>query len=228
MIKDKIKKIPLLGELLVKVSNRLKGVHPFETSGKYWEERYRNGGNSGAGSYNNLAEFKGEIVNAFVNQNHIENVIEIGCGDGNQLKYLNFKNYIGYDISITAISICQKMYKDDTSKQFRLLDSEIEVMADLTLSLDVIFHLIEDEVYHDYMKWLFSASKKYVIIYSSNYDDHENDNVVAHIKHRKFTNWIEENAPEFELVDYIANKYPDNGDGERTTFADFYIFQSRK
>jgi hypothetical protein len=228
MIKDKIKKIPLLGEFAVKVSYRLKGVSPFKTSGKYWEDRYRYGGNSGAGSYNNFAEFKGEIINAFVDQNHIEKVIEFGCGDGNQLKYFNFKNYIGYDISKTAISLCQKMYKDDTSKQFRVLDSKIEVKADLTLSLDVIYHLIEDEVYHDYMKWLFSASEKYVIIYSSNYDEHKNNKGVAHIKHRKFTNWIEENTPEFELINYIANKYPDNGDGERTTFADFYIFQNRK
>ena len=225
MIKEKIKKIPLLGEFVVKVYRNLKGIPPFETSGKYWEERYNSGGNSGAGSYNNLAEYKGEILNEFVAQNHIEKVIEFGCGDGNQLKYLNFKYYIGYDISKTAITLCKKMYKDDISKQFKLLGSIIEEMADLTLSLDVIYHLIEDEVYHNYMKSLFSSSKKYVIIYSSNSDGHENNNVADHVKHRKFTNWIEDKTPEFKLIKHIPNKYKYNGDGESTSLADFYIFQ---
>lgn len=35
-------------------------------SKNYWENRYKSGGNSGAGSYSNLAEFKAEIINEFV------------------------------------------------------------------------------------------------------------------------------------------------------------------
>jgi hypothetical protein len=29
----------------------------------YWDKRYKTGGNSGTGSYNNIAEFKAKIVN---------------------------------------------------------------------------------------------------------------------------------------------------------------------
>ena len=32
-------------------------------SKKYWENRYKKGGNSGTGSYSNLAEWKAEIIN---------------------------------------------------------------------------------------------------------------------------------------------------------------------
>ena len=75
-----------------------------------------------------------------------------------------------------------------------------------TKNIDVIYHLVEDDVYHNYMNQLFSSSKKYVIIYSSNFDDLESNNVVAHVKHRKFSKWVEENISEFEFIKHIPNK----------------------
>ena len=84
----------------------------------YWEKRYANGGNSGSGSYNNLAKFKAEIINNFINKNKINTVIEWGSGDCNQLTLANYKNYIGYDVSQTAIKICQKKFFNDSTKVF--------------------------------------------------------------------------------------------------------------
>src|SRR5579859_8234848 len=57
----------------------------FRGSSTYWEERYRAGGNSGAGSYGRLAEFKAEVLNGFVHSRGIRSVVEFGCGDGAQL-----------------------------------------------------------------------------------------------------------------------------------------------
>jgi hypothetical protein len=218
-----VKKIPLIGNLLVKIYSRLCGVQDFKTSKTYWEERYKKGGNSGPGSYNNLAEFKGEIISEFASKNKIETTIEFGCGDGNQLRYFDLKNYIGFDVSESAIALCKNLYQSDSSKQFELLGAYNGEKADLTLSLDVIYHLIEDEVYLDYMEKLFSSSNKFVIVYSSDTD--ENIGVAAHVKHRKFSSWIHEHAAEFKLVGQIPNKYPFDGDGNRTSFADFYIFK---
>ncbi|WP_242447617.1 hypothetical protein [Priestia endophytica] len=65
----------------------------------YWEENYANGGNSGNGSYGVLAQFKGDVINQFINKKQIHTVIEFGCSDGNQLKYMNYPNYLGMDIS---------------------------------------------------------------------------------------------------------------------------------
>jgi hypothetical protein len=39
---------------------------------------------------------------------------------------------------------------------------------DLELSLDVIYHLVEDEVFDAYMRSLFAHAGRFVVIYSSN------------------------------------------------------------
>jgi Methionine biosynthesis protein MetW len=58
------------------------------SSGDYWESRYRAGGTSGAGSYGLLAAFKADFINAFVTDNGIASVLDLGCGDGNLLSLL--------------------------------------------------------------------------------------------------------------------------------------------
>jgi len=195
-------------------------------SGKYWEGRYAAGGNSGAGSYNRLAEFKAEILNDFVKKHSINSVIEFGCGDGNQLSLAQYPKYLGFDVSQTAINICKNKYFDDKTKEFRLLDAFSGEKAELTLSLDVIYHLIEDRVFENYMETLFGASTKFVIIYASNKTSSQ---LTYHVKHRKFTDWVEFNKKDWNLLKFIPNKYPaqdDNGNDPSTSFADFYIFEN--
>lgn len=194
----------------------------------YWEKRYRTKGNSGPGSYGNLAIWKAEIINSFVAQNRIESVIELGCGDGNQLKLANYKKYIGFDVSSEAINICSKIFKGDETKIF-LNYSDIDnslYSAELVLSLDVIFHLIEEEVFNRYMKKIFELSSRYVIIYSCNY----NKEIAPHVRCRKFTDWIDsEIKNEFRLLKFIPNIYPFNIDHPNTTsFSDFYIYEKIK
>ena len=82
-------------------------------SADYWENRYKSGGNSGAGSYGQLCEFKADVINTFVAKNNIMTVMEFGCGDGNQLSYSNYPEYVGYDVSETAIDICKKKFVKD-------------------------------------------------------------------------------------------------------------------
>jgi hypothetical protein len=41
----------------------------------YWEKRYAKGETSGAGSYGDLARYKAEIVNAFVEENNIHRTL---------------------------------------------------------------------------------------------------------------------------------------------------------
>lgn len=226
-IKNIIKKIPLLGHLAMYINGKIRGVSKFTTSDEYWENRYKSKGNSGAGSYDILAEFKAEIINKFVKEKNIQTVIEFGSGDGNQLKYFNFKSYIGFDVSKTAIDACQNLYKSDSTKRFKTVKAYNNEKADLILSLDVIYHLIEDATYFEYMEKLFATSIKYVIIYSSNATEDEFTTIVPHVKHRKFTNWVEQNTPNFKLIEHIPNKYPFNGDNLISSFADFYIFQKQ-
>ena len=201
---------------------------PSFNSKNYWNNRYLNNDNSGAGSYGILAAFKAEIINDFVSTHDITSIIELGCGDGNQLKLANYKNYVGFDVSSEAIKICSRTFEGDNTKKF--LDySEIEITeysAELVLSLDVIFHLIEDDVYKKYMNNLFRLSSRYVIIYSCNHSEE----IVSHVKCRKFTDWINsEIQDEFKLLKFIPNKYPyDPNNPNTTSFSDFYIYERVK
>ena len=198
------------------------GSQPFRSSADYWRQRYARGGNSGAGSYNHLAEFKAEVINDFVASNGIADVIELGCGDGHQLELARYPRYTGYDVSPEAVELCRKRFKDDPGKTFFPLTQYDGRQADLALSLDVIFHLVEDEVFDDYMQRLFSAARRHVIVYSSN--DQNIDDPAPHVRHRKFSDWIARERPEWELLTRVPNRYPYNGDYRVTSFADFYIY----
>jgi hypothetical protein len=210
-----------------KVTQRLRTKSPLRqtsfNSANYWENRYFTNGNSGAGSYNRLAEFKAKILNDFVEKHDIERVIEFGSGDGNQLSLFNFKDYIGFDVSHTALKLLRKKFAGDAGKTFFHVDEYVGQTAELAFSLDVIYHLIEDEVFEIYMCRLFASAEKYVIIYASNKTSAQ---WAEHVKHRKFTDWIEKNVKNFTLLQFIPNQYPatDNGDNPNTSFADFYVF----
>ena len=150
-MKNLIRKIDVLSPLLMFLKNKIFLNKKFTNSRDYWIKRYEKGGNSGAGSYNNLAEFKSDIINKFVSKTNIETVIELGCGDGNQLEYFQFKSYTGFDISNVAIKKCREKFENDTSKNFMHMDEITNQKAEMVMSLDVIYHLIEDEVYNSYM-----------------------------------------------------------------------------
>lgn len=190
-------------------------------SSKYWESRYLGGNNSGRGSYGELAAYKAEIINNFLTENNINNAIEFGCGDGNQLSLIHFKNYLGFDVSKTIIKKCKIKFKGDSSKSFKLLKFYANEKAELSLSLDVIFHLIEDDVFNEYMQRLFNASEKYVIIYSSNHDE----KMAIHVRHRNFTKWVEENRKDWQLEKHIVNIYPYDPINITGSPCDFFIYK---
>ena len=224
-MKDFIKNTPVIRTIAKSMYFFMsKTFTTFAGSRNYWDKRYQEGRNSGLGSYGKLAEFKADILNSFVRDNGIESVIEYGCGDGNQLNLSEYSSYIGFDVSHNAICRCRKLFENDSSKAFKLVTEYSGERADLTLSLDVIYHLIEDDIYHGYMKCLFESSNKFVIIYSSNTSVQEKLQP-EHVKHREFTSWIDKYAPAWELLQHIPNKYPYSGNDLDGSFADFYIYK---
>jgi hypothetical protein len=196
----------------------------FSGSEKYWQNRYKSHGNSGAGSYNQLAEFKAVILNRFVDDNKVSTIIEYGSGDGNQLKLAKYPVYLGLDVSQDALERCRSIFLDDSTKRFGFTTDYSDETAELTLSLDVIYHLIEDDVFSKYMERLFASSKKYVIIYASNTDEQRSEQS-PHVRHRCFTDWIKIYKPDWKIIQHIKNIYPYSGDDRTGSFADFYIFQ---
>lgn len=191
------------------------------SSSNYWDRRYRAGMTSGGGSYGELAAFKAEVINRFVAEHHVSSVMELGCGDGNQLALALYPRYLGLDVSARAIDLCARRFAHDSTKSFLWYDPERTVnlagfvAAELTLSLDVIYHLLEDRVYESYLRNLFACSRRFVIVYSS---DHADQRLVAHVRHRHFSNDVRRLFPHFRLTSRVPNRYPEQ------SFAEFFIY----
>jgi hypothetical protein len=222
-LKSFIKTIPILGKAILTLKRRIKGEY-FPGSAKYWNLLYKSGGNSGAGSYGRLALFKAEIINRFVVDHKIHSVMEFGCGDGNQLSFSEYPSYTGFDISSLIIKTCKGLYINDMTKSFFTMDEYKGQTAELCLSLDVIFHLVEYDVFEAYMKRLFLASDQFVIIYSSDYNTPD-DMPLCHEKHRKFTEWVSVNVQGWTLIEHIPNRYPYRNDQNEESVADFFIYR---
>lgn len=194
----------------------------FRGSEDYWQQRYRKGGASGPGSVGRLARFKADVLHGLVERHALSSVVEFGCGDGSQLALTEYPRYLGLDISPVAIERCRSRFQHDATKSFALLGSVEPGRHDAALSLDVIYHLVEDEVFEAYMAQLFDAARRLVVIYSSNGNSAP---AAPHVRHRRFTDWVEAHRPDWVLKEVIPNRYPyDAANDDETSFADFYVF----
>ena len=226
--KEQILQIPF-----IKNWKRKRQKKKFKGSGDYWEERYQNEGNSGSGSYDHLAEYKAEFLNDFISKNKLTTIMEFGCGDGNQLIIAKYPNYIGLDISPTAVKMCYNRFKTDKTKSFYVYNSMAFAdnarifNADITLSLDVLYHLVEKEIFETYLLHLFSAADKFVIIYASDYNQKE-EPIHQHENRRSFTDFISKNISQWKLLEVVKNKYPVSSHGSKGSLSDFYIYQKAK
>ena len=167
-------------------------------SKNYWENRYKSGGSSGSGSYGNDAIKKAEYINDIISKYNVKSVNDYGHGDCNQLSHMKkVVSYTGYDVSGGARNKCISMFTDDNKYKF-IDDVSKFKKADLALSLDVVYHLVEDDVYHNYLDNLFSMSD-IVLIYSTDKDSSAGS--ASHVRHRNFTSYIKTHFANFSLKD---------------------------
>lgn len=186
------------------------------SSGEYWERRYKSKGNSGLGSYGKNCNYKAMVINKFLDESGIQSVLELGCGDGNQLSHINYKEYHGFDISDSAIELCNQKFKNKENYYFTSDVDRLSSAYDAVLSLDVIYHIVEDELYYQYIDDLFGRSSKYVVVFSSNFLDNTTQ---QHVKHRLFTSDVENYVDNFEL--YATLRTPE----EVFSSANFYFYK---
>lgn len=224
---------PVVGLELAHTADSVEEIR-FPGSAAYWEKRYARGGNSGAGSRGAHAEFKAEVLNRFVAERGIETVIEFGCGDGDQLGLASYPRYLGYDVAPTQLRRTMARFADDPAKSFALYDPECFadpaglVTADLVLSLDVVYHLIEDSVYDLHLRHVFGAARRHVALFTSDGDDPSLSGVFApHVRHRPVLRDVAERFPEWELRKRIDNPRAWRHEGDSGSVADFF-FYSRK
>lgn len=196
-------------------------------SAHYWKTRYAVGGTSGVGSYGKFATFKAHTINRLLTAHQINSIVDLGCGDGNQAKMIDGDSYLGVDVSQAAIQKCRRRFAGTARRSFLLLDDfkrvvrETSFKADATISLDVIYHLIEEVDYRQHLELLFNVATKMVLIYSSDVD---RVSPHPHLKHRKFTADVSTAYGKWELAQVIRNAYPFRGDHRHGSFADFFVY----
>lgn len=202
-------------------------------SAAYWENRYRTGGTSGSGSYGLLAEFKARVLNGFVREHELRSVIEFGCGDGHQLSLADYPLYTGLDVSAQAIALCHRRFQGDATKSFLLYspqafhDGRRLLSAELALSLDVLFHLVELEVYEKYLLDLFSSATRFVVIYASNVERRPSRGN-PHELRRKFTRDVARLAPGWRLQGVRGNDHPPRNFSDNAgSLCEFYFYEPR-
>jgi len=146
------------------------------------------------------------VLNYLIREHAIESVVDWGCGDGNQLALLDVPHYLGLDVSSTVIDRLRAQYAGDSRREFKVLNTATaEVpLAEMALSMDVVYHLTEDDVFERYMDSLFNSATRLVVIYSSN---HAGQNGAPHVRDREFASYVAARHPGWQLVCTIPNPY---------------------
>ena len=86
-----------------------------------------------------------------------------------------------------------------------------------------MFHLVEDDVYDRYMRDLFAAAERFVIVFSPDGALPGGLESAPHVKGREFTRWVELHAPKWRLTHVEPNPFVI--EGELRTAAQFHVFE---
>ncbi|MGO4529874.1 methyltransferase domain-containing protein [Paenibacillus sp. 2TAF8] len=188
---------------------------------RYWEQTYRSGETSGRGSYGVLAEFKAEVVNALIQREGIHRVIEFGCGDGNQLKYMNYGEYLGMDVAASSVKQCASLYASDPSKSFMVYTPGLWfnrgfLQADLTVCLDVLYHITDEADFRATLSDVLHTSTQWVVLYTRLKE--QGDSGVQTIQDRNLFHYLFD-YPEFKVHEITRQRYPEQSS------ADFVILK---
>ena len=195
---------------------------------KYWDNRYSTAVGAGAGSRGRLYEFKLRTVQRIVDEYKVGSVVDLGCGDGRQLKDLKVKKYRGLDISPKAIDLASE--HAGKGRTYAILNEDSAAdgnIADMAISLDVLFHLPKGQ-YEAHLDELFRFAEKYVLIYAPN----ETGKDKPLRGHMFFSEFVKDVKARFgvEPIEVIKNEFPVVGKNPtaNTSYCNFYLFEVKK
>jgi SAM-dependent methyltransferase len=150
----------------------------------YWHNRYLDGKGSGPSSRGDVAAAKADRINRLLDGT-TRTVVDWGVGDGTVAAGIDANRYLGVDITQAALDLARAACGPRPGWSWLLYDPHLPppltVQADLALSLDVLFHLTDDQAYRTYLQLLFGSAPT-VFIRASNYDAPRND----HMRRRRW------------------------------------------
>lgn len=189
---------------------------PFNTR-RYWNRRYQRGSGSSFEPHEGVINFETGLINEFIKKHEIKSVLDMGCGDGSVFQRLrNLPIYHGMDISSIIIARMQQKYEKDDSRMFFEPHTMPDYYYDLVISIDTIYHLVNDHEYIDYLEKLEKKCKNYLIISSTNYNAYYGG---GYIRHRAFLKDIKDLG--FKLLKKVDSPFDTDQCG-------YFVFEKLK
>lgn len=114
----------------------------------YKENTWGDGKGSGIGSEPQAVRPYTEFLQQFLEENQIQSIVDLGCGDWQFSRELDLKgiHYYGIDVAKSVIESNQKIYSSPTT-EFSVLSSYSDLPeADLLICKDMLMHLGRTEV----------------------------------------------------------------------------------
>lgn len=161
----------------------------------YWNDRYKSGGDSGAGSRGLLRLWKWHKLVKYLQVERFTavkaSVIDVGCGDLAFWKNFTCKNYTGIDFSETR---CQENSVERPNWKFICSGAEVPQQlekAEAVLCFDMLFHVVNETTFLMVLKNLTDYSSKYIFVYTwfINPLESATDAATAYQKFRDFTEY---------------------------------------
>ena len=108
----------------------------------FWNHRYeyklKKG--SGPGSRGTLLAYKRKIISQYVDKYSLKSAVDLGCGDIEVIRTLEFETYLGIDISEVIIKRNKKIRPNWDFECSDIITSTIRHKPDLIICLDVLIH----------------------------------------------------------------------------------------
>jgi SAM-dependent methyltransferase len=116
----------------------------------FWEDRYQSGGNSGAGSRGEEADWKIARIAERVASHGVRSILDLGSGDGYVARRLMERlppdvSYLGIDIAPSAVNLAASQALSNMRFEVADFTGGFQGSADLVLCMDVLFHLSTPE-----------------------------------------------------------------------------------
>lgn len=165
---------------------RKEGNYKMNDLRTHFENRYYKKLGSGKGSVGQLREFKHKILNQYLINYNKFRFVDFGCGD---LSFWHGKPPKYY----TGIDFARNIQKENAEKFDRefITSNLAEVkglFGEVVICFDVLFHILDEEVYFKILRNICNTSSKWIFIYT--WIKESNNYMKDHQKYRNFENYL--------------------------------------
>jgi len=159
----------------------------------FWDDRYESDGwlGSGPGSRGYAKVYKKELLIDVINNNYIQSIADIGCGDLCWLGKNSFDHivYSGFDISGVIIEKNKLAFPEMNFSVFDIVAQSLNIDKDLVVCFDVLIHQVKINDFVTALTNLLSSISSHALV--SYHTQHESTENLAKLQLPAY--WHEEN-----------------------------------